>query len=80
MCVCLSVHLSVTATEWKPNFQGGINSSQVFFGWVTQNQALAPKKGVSAKSLSSGALEQGGCVIPCWNQNNKAKKILGAEF
>ena len=71
MSVCLSVCVSPLQSQitfgmfvgWETNFQSLLNSSQVIFGRVTRTpgpslrgQARTPKKGVSAKSISSGGL------------------------
>ena len=90
--VCLSVRLSLVQSEitndpdvqsW-PNFRGQRNSMQVIYGLVVRmpgplGSGLDPKRAFSA-NLSSLGFGAGGSFIPFRKREDKAKKILGAEF
>ena len=92
MCVCLSVHLCVSATNlnnlwhvcWMvAKFSGPANllTSNFWAGDLAPGPPGSgpdPKNGVSAKSNSSEGFEAG--VAPFQNRDYEANKRLGAEF
>ena len=93
--VCPSVRLSVPAKKWR-NFCTGWRIGPKFSGAPTllASNFLAGESDPEAHGVRPGprkmgflpnlspprVLKQGGCVIPFRNRDNKAQKMLGAEF